>query len=63
MAGLAVAGAVTRLVASLLFGVNPMDAPTFALVAVGFVLIAVLASAIPAARANRIDPITILRSQ
>jgi putative ABC transport system permease protein len=54
--------AATRLLAGFLFGIRPADAVTFALAAFGFVLVTVLASCIPAARTNRIDPVVTLRS-
>jgi putative ABC transport system permease protein len=67
LAGVAVgfAGAVllTRLMATLLFGVTPTDPATFA--AVSFLLtgIAAGASYIPARRATRVDPVGVLRQQ
>jgi putative ABC transport system permease protein len=60
--GLLAALAATRLLAGFLFGVRPADAFTFAAAALGFVMVAVLASCIPAARTNRIDPVITLRS-
>jgi ABC-type antimicrobial peptide transport system permease subunit len=54
---------LTRLLAGLLFGVTPLDPPTF--VAVPFLLasVAVLAVWIPARKATRIDPLAALRSE
>jgi len=63
IAGLLAALAATRVLGAFLFDVKPIDAFTFAAVALGFVPVAVLASCIPAARANRIDPVLTLRSQ
>jgi putative ABC transport system permease protein len=60
--GLLAALAATRLLANLLFGIKPADAFTFAAAGLGFVLVAVLASCIPAVRTNRIDPVVTLRS-
>jgi putative ABC transport system permease protein len=59
--GLAGAYLVTRLMESLLFGVSATDFTTFAGVAFLLVLVAVLASYIPARRATRVDPIVALR--
>ena len=61
--GLLAALAATRLLQSLLFEIRPLDAATFAGVAVIFVLVAAAAGCIPAARANRIDPILTLRAE
>ena len=62
-AGLAGALAVTRVMASLLVGVNPTDPVTFATIIGLFVLIAVTASWIPARRASRLDPMTAIREE
>jgi predicted permease len=59
--GLAGAAAFTRLMASLLFEVSPTDPMTFTAVGVLFVVIAALATLVPAWRAVRIDPMTALR--
>ncbi|HSG81549.1 MAG TPA: ADOP family duplicated permease, partial [Gemmatimonadota bacterium] len=60
--GLGVALAATRVLGSLLFGVSPLDASTFALVTVGLFAIALVASYLPARRAARVDPTVALRS-
>ena len=60
--GLAGAAAVTRLMASMLFGVNPLDWVTYVAVAVGLGATALLASYLPAARAARLDPSVALRA-
>lgn len=60
--GLAGAFAVTRFLASLLFGIVPTDAATFVSAAVLIAGVATLAVAMPAWRAARIDPIRTLRA-
>jgi len=53
---------VTRLMENLLFGVSPTDPWTFALVGLTLATVATAAAAIPARRAARVDPITVLRA-
>jgi predicted permease len=62
VAGLAGALALNRLIASLLFGVQPTDAPTFAVVIATIMLVAALACWLPAWRASRLDPNVVLRA-
>jgi len=59
--GLIVAAAATRLLASFLYGVSPLDATTFAAIPLVLAVVAVLASYLPARRAARVDPIIALR--
>ena len=59
--GLAGAVASARSLESMLFGIAPFDAWTFASVAVGFTLVAALASFVPARRATQVDPVVALR--
>ena len=59
--GLAAAFALTRFMQSLLFGVNARDPLTFASIAGLLTLVALAASAIPARKAARIDPMVSLR--
>jgi putative ABC transport system permease protein len=61
--GVVAALALTRLMASLLFGVRPTDAVTFASVAVLLACVALAASYIPARRAMRTDPLNALRHE
>jgi putative ABC transport system permease protein len=59
--GLIGAFAVTRVLSSLLYGVHSTDAVTFIVVSLVLVVVAMLASYLPARRAMRIDPIVALR--
>jgi predicted permease len=61
--GLAGSVALTRLMASLLYGVTPTDPATYAGVAALLVAIAVVASWLPAKRATRVDPMVALRAE
>jgi len=61
--GLTLSLALTRLMAHMLYGVNPSDAATFAVVAVVLSTVALGASIVPALRATRIDPVTALRHE
>jgi putative ABC transport system permease protein len=62
-AGLVMALGMTRVLRGLLYGVTPLDPPTFAAVAVGLTAVAALASALPAWRASRVDPVIALKSE
>jgi predicted permease len=59
--GLALAGAASRVVKSVLFGVQPGDPITIAAALVAMVAIAALATYMPARRAARLDPTVALR--
>ena len=59
--GLAVAAMATRALGSLLFGVEPYDAATFAGTVVVMLVIGLLATYLPARRASNVDPIVSLR--
>jgi len=61
--GLAGATALTRLMATLLFGTSPLDPTIYVLVSLGLVSIAALASYVPARRAARVDPVETLRGE
>ena len=60
--GLVGAFAVTRLMRTLVFGVSTTDPVTFAGLALFLVLIAALASYLPARQAARTDPMVALRT-
>lgn len=55
----AVAGA--RYLQGMLFGLEPLDPTTFAIVGVAFAAVAALASYLPARHATRVDPMVALR--
>ena len=61
--GLAAAYAVTRLMASMVFGVSTSDPPTFAGVALILALSGIIAAWVPAQRATRVDPMIALRCE
>jgi len=60
--GLALAFALTRLVANMLFGISPTDPLSFGLTALVLALAALVANLIPARRAAAVDPTVTLRS-
>ena len=61
--GLIGAAALTRVMASLLFGVSATDVATFAAVPVILIATAMVACCIPAMRATRVDPVVALRDE
>ncbi|MEY4094660.1 MAG: hypothetical protein RLZZ53_1859 [Acidobacteriota bacterium] len=61
VAGLAGAFALKRLIASLLYGVQPTDATTLVGVVATITLVAAMACLVPAWRASRVDPNIVLR--
>jgi putative ABC transport system permease protein len=61
--GLAAALALSRLIASLIFGVRPTDPLTFASVAAMLIGVGILANILPAYRATRIEPLQTLREE
>jgi putative ABC transport system permease protein len=61
--GLAASAVSTRLMASLLFDVSPLDPVTYAVVSAGLVAAAAVASYAPARRAAAVNPVESLRSE
>jgi ABC-type antimicrobial peptide transport system permease subunit len=63
VAGALAAAALTKYVQTLLFGVERLDLVAFAGMSAVMVLVALLASYLPARRASRVDPLVALRSE
>ena len=61
--GLCGAAALTRVLASLLFDVNPLDPSTYAAVSIALIAAAGIASYIPALRATVVNPIEAMRAE
>lgn len=61
--GVSAALALVRVIQGLLYGVAPTDALSFIAAAAGLLLVALVASYVPARRAASIDPIVALRSE
>ena len=61
--GLTLSVALSRFLATMLFGVHPLDAVTFGTVGIVLVLTAALSIAGPAWRGTRVDPLVAMRTQ
>jgi ABC-type antimicrobial peptide transport system permease subunit len=61
--GLALSLATSRMLATLLFNVQPFDPPTVVSVAALVAGVATAAAYIPARRAARLDPLTVIRGE
>jgi len=61
--GLTAAVALSRFVASLVFGVPPTDPLTFTVVALLLVVVGIVANTLPAYRATRVEPMRTLREE
>ena len=61
--GLLAAFALGRLVASMIYGISTRDLATFFAVTLILIVVSLAASLIPALRATRIDPLTVLREE
>jgi putative ABC transport system permease protein len=62
-AGFVLAAASSRLLAGLLYGVSPTDAPTLGAVILLVLAVAAVASLLPSLRASRVDPMQVLRDE
>ena len=61
--GIPCALAASRLIAGMLFGISPSDAPTVVMISSVLLAVALLAGYLPARRASRIDPMVALRAE
>jgi predicted permease len=61
--GVAIAIALTKVMASMLVGIGPTDAVTFVIVSTGALAVALLACYVPARRATKVDPLVALRDE
>jgi ABC-type antimicrobial peptide transport system permease subunit len=61
--GIAAALALSRVLSHLLYGVSPADPLTYGAIVLGVAALALVASYVPAARAARVQPARVLRSE
>jgi putative ABC transport system permease protein len=63
VAGWGLAAAFTRVLSGMLYGVSPTDAATLSAVVLQVLLVAAVASLVPAIRAARVEPMQVLRDE
>jgi putative ABC transport system permease protein len=63
IAGVAIAGVLSRSLESLLFGISTFDPATYVGAGVAVVIVGLAAATVPALRASRIDPVRALRQE
>ena len=61
--GLTAGSAASRLLTDMLYGVSPVDAPTWALATAGLFCAGLVATFVPAYRATKVDPLIAMRSE
>jgi len=61
--GITGASLLTRSIESFLFGVSPMDAQTYITVTGVLVLVAMVATLVPARRATTVHPVEVLKAE
>jgi predicted permease len=61
--GIAIAAALAQLLTSLLYGIRPIDVPSFIGAALLLIIVSLLASIVPARRAASINPVEALRAE
>ena len=63
VAGMAMSVTLSDLISSMLFGIRPLAWPVYAGVALGLFVTALAAGWLPAVRAGRMDPLSVLRAE
>jgi len=61
--GLAASALVTRVLAANLYGLSPLDTPTWLLATLGLVALGLLATLLPSLRAAAVDPMSAMRAE